>query len=538
MSYSNDIMSFNDLSLSSLSQKHKNQTREKTSKLKKEYDPILDFKEKKGILETDHIKRFNTYYIIINSNARRNEPIVKFDKFFPTIKNPLKINNDVLTLDVGKDHNLVIGDKIDVLGLKYVKKIIRTYTTYTKNNTDGSTELIKKYAIDVVPSLDDKKLTFMRFDVDININSDTINTLASTGFNSTAAFFLNDDSNLLKDKEYDLTFSDLYVDISGFNVDNNSSLLNNISINLLNTRHRIYLAPRLVSRNINPVEIGKKINGVTDTVDHPNSSSVKSFYIKLPTEFEGNLSNIGAYNLNIIFGHYGGIPVNQLNSHYPITPNNITGFHTVTNIYNTKVDVKLSRNGYYTSQFGGNGIQIAKIKEIDTGFANSNSYTVDLNKTFNNVIQTRLISSEFPNYDKVFKDEKSIGVVNNKLYWQNFDDDTVYSIAVPTGNYTAADLKTLLEKLFYDTLKKNQVESSIFTRNNFIRVTIDINTDLVTFSSFKESIINKPISKISPEISESSGLSNGTAIDNTYTLTINHPNHGLVKGDKILISNM
>ena len=161
MSYSNDIMSFNDLSLSSLSQKHKNQTREKTSKLKKEYDPILDFKEKKGILETDHIKRFNTYYIIINSNARRNEPIVKFDKFFPTIKNPLKINNDVLTLDVGKDHNLVIGDKIDVLGLKYVKKIIRTYTTYTKNNTDGSTELIKKYAIDVVPSLDDKKLTFM-----------------------------------------------------------------------------------------------------------------------------------------------------------------------------------------------------------------------------------------------------------------------------------------------------------------------------------------------------------------------------------------
>jgi hypothetical protein len=542
MEQSNKCINFNDLStinrIDSESDSYSIKSDDDKFISKKDYDPILDFKREKGILETEHIKRYNTHYVIINSSARRDEPIVKFDNFFPTIKDPLKINSNVLTLDVGKDHNLNVGDKINILGLKYVKKIIRTYTTYTKNNTDGTTELIKKYALDIVPSLDDNKLIFMRFDVDINIDSDNINTLASTGFNSTAAFFLNDDTNLLKDKEYDLSYSDLYVDINGFTVDNNSSLLNNIPINLLNSRHKVYFAPRLVSKSNNPVEIGKRVTGITDTTVHPNSSGIKSFYIKLPNEFKGDLSDIGSYNVNIVFRHYGGIPVNQLNAFYPITPDNITGFHTISNVYKTKVDVKLPRAGYYDKQFGGNGIQIAKIKEINTGFANSNSYTIDLSKTFNNIVQTRLISSEFPNYDKVFKDEKSIGIVNNKLYWQNLDNDTVYSISVPTGNYTASDLKTLLEKLFYDTLKKFHDESSIFTKNNFIRVTIDINTDLVTFSSFKESIINNPISKISPEISESSGLSVGDKSNNTYTLTINHPNHGLVKGDKILISNM
>jgi hypothetical protein len=198
---------------------------------------------------------------------------------------------------------------------------------------------------------------------------------------------------------------------------------------------------------------------------------------------------------------------------FPVNTDHVQGYHEIKKVYNTKIEINMNRNAYFKGKFGGSGIYVSRIKEITSGFFYSNKYSIDLPRNFNNIIQARLLSTEFPNYEKVFKDAFSGGKANNKLYWQNLDDGThVYSIEIPSGSYSAQELQTRLEKLFYDTPKLNQSLSSdnVFTKSNFIKVEIDINTDIVTFSSFKESIINKPIAKVDPTIPPSSGLDSAT----------------------------
>ena len=244
-------------------------------------------------------------------------------------------------------------------------------------------------------------------------------------------------------------------------------------------------------------------------------------------------------NIDIIFKYYGGIPVNKINAFYPISGNNLQGFQKISDVSKKFISIGLLRNGYYENNFGNSNIYIKKIKQIDYGYINQNEYKINLNKNINNIIGSRIISSEFPNSEKVFKDHTSDSQ-NNKLYWQNLDDgDKIYSISIESGNYTTDELITLLEKKFYDVEKINYSidENDIYTKNNYIKVTIDIKTDIVTFTSYNEAIIKKPFIKIKPEIIETDGIkgSSNESYDGSYQITINHLNHNLVVGDTILI---
>lgn len=510
------------------------------------YDLYRDYQYKRGVYKGDSVIRYNTYNININSAYRRKEPIVNIDKELRLCENPLKFEENRLVIDVGVEHGLNAGDKINIYGLKYIKKTIRTYTTYIVNNSNGSTSEVKNYAVDIIRSTDadNNAPIFMRFDVDLNIDVDKINLLPSTGLDTHRSFFFDDMSNNLKYKEYDLSYSDLYVDISGFKSIDGSTKIGNIPINSLNGRHKIYFAPRLVTKNLSPDNLGVKILGLTDSdsaLDHNNISNQKSFYIKLHKPFEGNLSGIGAFNVNITFEYYGGIPVNNINAEFPANIDHLHGFHEIKNVYNTKIEINMDRNAYFSGKFGGNGMYLSRIKDVTAGFYNSNEYTIDLPRNFNNIIRAQLLSTEFPNCNTVFKDANSSGKANNKLYWQNLDDGThVYFIELPAGSYSSVELQERLEKLFYNTLKVNQSLSNnnVFTKNNIIKVNIDTNTNIVQFSSFKESIINKPIIKIDPSISSSDGSGIIIVSEVMYTITINHNNHGLNAGDHIVISGM
>lgn len=511
-------------------------------KKKKKYDKLKDFQYRKGLLNVEKRVRHITDYINVNSAARRREPNVKYDKNIVLPVDPLKIESDKLVIDVGLNHAIEVGDKVTLSGLKYIKKILRTYTTYIVNNNDGSTSEVKKYAIDIVRGTDsdDTTASFMRFDIDnLNIDTTSINALSSTGYNSANAFFLDDLSNNLRYKEYDISYSDIYVDIDGFKTTDGSTKIGNIPINMLNSRHRVYFAPRLKTKGSNPSTLGERVLGITDTTDHPDMTS-SSFYIRLDDPFDGDWSSINAFNVGLTFGYYGGIPVKHINSGYPITSNNVNGYYEVSKVYNTKIEITLDRRGFFTGKFGKTGLYLKRIKEIDSGYSNPNSYIIDLPKTFNNVVQARIISTEFPNYEKVFKANNGDSSGNNKLYWQNMDDgDKIYSLEIPSGSYASGDLQTRLEELFYQTPKIQQTDiNSVFTTNNFVRVNINKNTDIVSFSSFKESIIDLPIAKIEPNIPESTGLDGFTASGSTFVLTINHHLHGLSAGDNIIIADV
>ena len=48
------------------------------------------------------------------------------------------------------------------------------------------------------------------------------------------------------------------------------------------------------------------------------------------------------YNFNLRFDSIGGVNLNLINASYPITVNNLNGFHTVINTYENGYDIMYS----------------------------------------------------------------------------------------------------------------------------------------------------------------------------------------------------
>ena len=72
----------------------------------------------------------------------------------------------------------------------------------------------------------------------------------------------------------------------------------------------------------------------------------------------------------------------------------------------------------------------------------------------------KIISSEFPNSEKIIKNTPA-SKQNNKIYWQNLDDgDHIYSAEISAGNYKSNELEIALEKVFYDTGRINYLNDN------------------------------------------------------------------------------
>lgn len=499
------------------------------------YNLYKDYLHRFG-LDGRNMERLETEYINIDSSQRRLEPFLSYSDVISLPRNPFRMYNNTLEVTMGRNHGLEVNDKISIRGLEYVKKTIKVYTTYIEE-VNGSNQHIDKYAIDIVRSIDSGKKTFMRFDIDPNMDTTTINSLESTGYNHTQSFFYDVMTNNLKYKEYDINFTDVYVKLSGFRTDNRDTSIGGISLNYLNNVHRVYFAPRDTSGGTSPQPLGIRLEGITDTATHSDNTTMRSFYIKLPQEFNQDTLDLGQYNIDIIFEHYGGIPVSSINSGYPINRNRSNGYHLIKNVYDTKIEIELERYGYYVGNFGENNIFVSKVKNIDTGYSNSNEYVVDLDKIYNNIKEMKISSSVFHDSRRTFRDSDSIEGSNNKLYWQNMDDDdTVYKIEIPEGNYELDILTEKLESLFYSTqkTKKPVSDDSVFTRNNYIKVDIDRSSDIVCLESYKESELYRPFSNINPTIPETDEY-DSHLYTGIYELSIDHESHGLKTGDSILI---
>lgn len=498
----------------------------------KEFDLHQQYVYERG-LDRPHKKNTHTFQVCIDSSNREINPITTESNAAKLENNPLKIVGNAIQITTGKNHTYSIDDQIVLRDVMYTRKSVKIYSSYVSGGL-----ITRKYAIDIVRSFDDSKKSFMRFDVDPNIDVDTINALASTGFSKSKALFLGSTEDNLKYKEYDLSFTDMYVTISGFRTDDGSTEIGGIPLNFINKKHRMYLAPRELTQGSSPYTLGSRIMGITDTTTHSDNATKKSFYIKLPKEYSGTELTPSKYNVDIVFHHYGGIPVNEINAFYPISHNNANGYHSVSTVYTTKIEYKLSRNGYFVDKFGGSAVSLAKLDNVVRGNTDPNNYVIMLNKIYNNVIGAKVVSSTFPNTIKGIRDSKSSEPTNNRLYWNNADESKLYYIEIPEGNYTASGLKSKIEELCYNTLRQNRPVStdSDFTLNQYITVDIDTQTDLVTFKSHKEAKLIKPIRKIDPNIVPTETF-DGKLYDGNFILTINFNNHGLDNGDKIIISN-
>ena len=304
-------------------------------------------------------------------------------------------------------------------------------------------------------------------------------------------------------------------------INNNNTAFGNISLSLLNKTHIVYL-----------------------TSDVDSIGNEDYYYIKI--NISPNLTSITSNNtytdsnsdIQIKFMTIGGINLNQINSNYPININQVNGFLTVDSIqsdysFSLLLNEKSSSD---VNNFGGSTMYFSKIKTFVQAFTKPNHYSIFLNKNLENVKKVKLISSEFPNTEKVIKNSPE-EEINNKLYFQVLEDgDFIYSINITSGNFSldglaneiTSQIEQVKRKNYTDSLLVNIENNSVLEKSESFSAIVEFNqfTDVFTISLFSVVIVKQPITVSGEEFE-----------DLRKRIQVNHVNHGLNVGNSIRLQN-
>jgi hypothetical protein len=267
----------------------------------------------------------------------------------------------------------------------------------------------------------------------------------------------------------------------------------------------------------------------------PNENPTNDYYyIKLSTksiqDYEYNLSSIDIYFLQIY-----GIPINEINANYPTGINQLNGYHIIYSIIdNNNYEIQVTSKAISNIQGGGSNIYISKVIDFIEGYPNNNYYKISLKKTFYNVSRIRLISTEFPNTERIIKNYPS-HKKNNTLYWQILDDgNDVYSVDITPGNYSVStfvsELSAQISKVLRPIMElknaNNDTNQILYYNYHIPVINIISQNDIFTMQLLQKITINKPLT-----------LSNNTYIDGFNRLRIYHKDHNLSINNIITISN-
>jgi hypothetical protein len=306
------------------------------------------------------------------------------------------------------------------------------------------------------------------------------------------------------------------VDIEGIKGDKTSSL-GNIPINLINGTHHIHTS------------LPKQ-----EYVEHDDFFDYDpSYFFIILSKTLTESYKLDSYNFKITIRSIGGIPLNYINANYPINHNHLQGYHIIKNATKHGYCFELSIAAVQKAKGGGSNVIVSKVLEVESGYPNPNNYIIDLQHTFSNVLFTRMVSSEFPNSERIIKDYPPERV-NNKIYWNNIDDgDHLYSINVPSGNYGPKKLAKIMELMFNQVLRISNSDG--INPKHYILTDINKHTEEVIFRAYKQFSLTKPFIAVTPEIVGNPDLD----IDEhpEYTITIRNRSHGISSvGAIILIS--
>jgi len=452
------------------------------------FDPYENYLYQKGLLtDGDTLRRFRTNYINIDSRQRITLPSSDLEESISLDTNPIDFDAGSDRVFIKHDgHNFEVGDLI------------------TLDNIYGDTFILRTYDDRGVPS----------FTIPRGCNIMKITLSKPHNLN-------NYNGNIIE------------IDINGIKGDRGSietsSYLGNLPVNILNTRHKIIINPDQNDLDPNCVPPDNFLN--------PSDNDI---FIILPLTMHNDNPPyiLGEYSYRIVFMAIAGIPINLLNSGYPIEPERRQGYQVITSVMNNGYFIEIPVKAFNDNSGGGDCVTVSKVLSINTGYPNANNYTINLGDTYHNVISIRLVSFEFPNANtaiRSFPEERA----NNKIYWNDIDDgDFLYSIEIPDGNYNSSELILKMEELFLATPRINSGQNigSNYEPNHFIKMGINSTTNEVTFESFKEFCLIQPITEVTPEITIGEPNREDEA-NSQYTMTINHPGHNMVtSGQTILIS--
>ena len=270
----------------------------------------------------------------------------------------------------------------------------------------------------------------------------------------------------------------------------------------------------LFFRRININKINKK--HIIDVIDSNNYKIVLDVISPEPyTTTDLNQFTVSFLTLN-------GIPKQNIVASYPTSTERLNGNHKIRVIDNNNYIIRVQKSAYkdgcldlkdskgFTIQ---PNIKIGQVERIIQGYPRPNKYIIPLNRTFYNIYKIRLISSEFPNSQKVVRDN-----VNNKLLWQNeLDGNIIYSVEIDRGNYDVDSLITELQNKISNTPRDN------LNINNNMKININTETSNVDFFNLESrNLDTDPIL-----VAEGSNI-----------LVVNQINHGFDNDDFVILNNV
>ena len=329
-------------------------------------------------------------------------------------------------------------------------------------------------------------------------NKITINNVSNTNVN------LNEDNIIFENNSDVLHFnlnsnfviSDIYTTqyLYIYDIKYHSTNIGNININLLYGIHKIII--------INDTDIA----------------------IKLPYIYNNNNNNNNNLNISFKLLNLCGIPLNEINSNYPLDNDRLTGFKNIVNVTTNSFDILSTTKAVNNlTNVGGNNIRIGLISNTIKGYDNSNNYKIEI-PIINNVKQISIISSDIPHT------QYNINNNNNLLYINFiFNSSNTKSIELLPGYYNTSTLISNIEEKINNIDIIYNLNKNISDNNKDIefislesKVSLDSYKDIIKFIIY----INLKFINNIFYLSE----------NNNNLLKINHYNHNLDVGDFILIS--
>lgn len=374
------------------------------------------------------------------------------------------------------------------------------------------------------------------------MSGDMITLNNVTGINKTLsnAFYLINNFNylLIKMDNHDLPINyTSYVDnieidiqlVSTISSNSNTTtrFYNNIPINMLLGLKKVLLLDDIES-NIFDISTIVEDNIFDYFSDINTVEDIRNNFIFIELDFlfskeETELSNV--YKINHIYNirlmQLNGLYLTKINADYPLNHDRHQGYHQVINTTENMIEVNINGIAYSDGNSGGSNVTIFKIQRTTQGYPNAGEFVLNLRKNFTNVVRIEMVSSEFPFTEFIIEEGK-----NNKLYWQHLDDgDKVYSISIPSGNYSASNLIQTI------STEMNNVQRINYTPENRVlnKFEIELNTftSKIEFKAFTETLLPNSINQKTIFINNKE----------YYQLDIEHPNNFVEVGDVITISN-
>jgi hypothetical protein len=310
----------------------------------------------------------------------------------------------------------------------------------------------------------------------------------------------------------------------------NDRMIGNIPLNSIIGIHSINILDKTLDANISDDNVDKLTSNLNISRDKLSEDYI---FIKLPFIYsnENRLNNSIVFNefenikkiFSVKYLNIGGIPINFLNADFPINYTQYKSSHEIIKIEDDYFYFNCDKVALFDEVSGGDKVYVGKIINTIEGYPDANNYTIDLKKTFTNIVRMELVTSEVPYID--FNIKSNINQTNNKIFWKYLEDgDFIYSTKLDEGNYIPT---SLIDKL------KNQMNTveRISSRTkekvlNIFDITFNSNSQEITFSAFKKNLLPNSLT-IEKDINLGGEL---------FRLNIKHANSFINVGDEITIS--